>query len=100
MNYHITNESANIPTSKSQQQEHQCRLLRQSKLDYLTFIDPNISNTTYDFTINNYKIQEKVGIYKKDGGYVAKFRKHDGKHNTEIVKTNHGLCSKIKSWTM
>ncbi len=95
-NYHITNECANMPTSKSQQQEHQFRLLRQTKLNYLTFIEPNISNTTYDFTINNYKIQEKVGIYKKDGGYVAKFRKHDGKHNTEIVKTKHGLCRKQK----
>ena len=82
-----------MPTSKSQQQEHQFRLLRQTKLDYLTFIEPNISNTTYDFIINNYKIQEKVGIYKKDRKcHVAQFRKHDGKHNTEIVKTNHGLC--------
>ena len=33
--------------------------------------------------INNYKIQEKVGIYKKDRKcHVAKFRKHDCKHNT------------------
>jgi hypothetical protein len=84
--YHNTKENLNIPISKTQKKEHQYRLLRKSKINYLKFIEPEINNTTFDFTINNYKIQEKVAyiaVYSKKNViynyYIASFRKRNGK---------------------
>lgn len=107
--YHTTFENANIPVSKSQQLEHQFRLLRKEKINYLIFNDADVNNITYDFTINGYKVQEKVAT-KQDRNatkqdrisdkqteytcYTTKFRKHNGSIKNEIIKTHRGLTNK------
>jgi hypothetical protein len=91
--YHITLENANIPVSKSQQLEHIYRLLRKEKINYLTFIEPDTNNITYDFIINNFKVQEKVAIKNKKLAYISAFRKHDGSNDT-VIKSKRGLSRK------
>jgi hypothetical protein len=98
--YYITKENVNIPTSKSQKLEHTSRLLRQ-KINYLTFIEPEINNITYDFIINNYKIQEKVAIKQTKESthvsfecYIASFRKHNGRDKETPTTSNRGLSRK------
>jgi hypothetical protein len=101
ISYHDTKENLNIPIGESQKKEHEYRLLRKSKINYLEFINPEIDSSTFDFTINNYKIQEKVaGCYTRYSKgkyryncYVATFRKHNGKDRNSEVNER----SKIRS---
>jgi len=97
--YHISQKKANIPTSDSQQLEHKFRLLRKEKLSYLNFVDPDTNNITYDFMINNFKVQEKVAVIKKETsgiccGYVATLRKHSGKSDNNPTESKRGLTRK------
>jgi len=51
----------NTPTSKSQQQEQEYRNLRETKIDFIDFINNEVEGLVYDFKIGEKKVQEKVG---------------------------------------
>ena len=81
-----------IPVSISQQIEHEYRIIRETKLSFLEFSNSLINQQVYDFTINGYKVQEKVSrrigkndnfihiiIHKSNGAIdkVRKFKSYD-----------------------
>ena len=54
-----------IPRNICQQQEQEYRTLREQHISFLDYKYPEIDGRVYDFTINNYKIQEKVASLSK-----------------------------------
>jgi hypothetical protein len=76
-----------IPVSVSQQIEHEYRIIRETKLSFLEFSNSLINQQVYDFTINGYKVQEKVSrrigkndnyihlLLHRNNGNVDKVRK-------------------------
>ena len=56
----------NTPTSKSQQQELEYRNLRESKINFIEFINNEVEGLVYDFKIGVKKVQEKVGSITKN----------------------------------
>lgn len=72
--YKFCLEDTNIPISKSCKVERKFRNIREKSLrDLVEFVYPEMSNLVYDFKIDNYKIQEKVGC--KNGNSI-KFNMH------------------------
>ena len=54
--------------------------MRESKIKYLKFEYCNYEGTVYDFKINGYKIQEKVGsIMKQNGSFGFNLNKNGGR---------------------
>lgn len=51
----------NIPISKSTKVEQIYRIHRETKCNFLDFVCPDRTNLRHDFTVNGYKVQEKVG---------------------------------------
>lgn len=62
----VTFDIANTPQSICQQQEQEYRKFVESKCPNIKFEYPVNNQLVYDFTINGFKIQEKVGTYRKD----------------------------------
>jgi len=56
----------NIPITIFQQKELEFRNLRESKINFIEFINNDIEGLVYDFKIVNKKVQEKVGSYCKE----------------------------------
>jgi len=54
-------KTLNTPTSKSQQQEQEYRNLRETKIDFIEFVNNDTEGLVYDFKIGEKKVQEKVG---------------------------------------
>lgn len=71
----------NTPTSNTQKQEQEYRKLRETKIDFIEFVYPNIEGTVYDFKIGNKKIQEKVGFICKNNpnSFGFNLTKSDGR---------------------
>jgi hypothetical protein len=77
----ISFEELNIPTSINQQQEKKYRELRESKIDFIEFINHAMEGKVYDFMIGNKKVQEKVGtiMHENPYSYLFKLAKNAGK---------------------
>jgi hypothetical protein len=56
----------NTPVGKTQQQEQEYRNLRESKIDFIEFINNEVEGLVYDFKIGDKKVQEKVGTICKN----------------------------------
>jgi hypothetical protein len=71
---------ANLPQSICQQKEQEFRKLAESKCPCIKFDYPNNNQMVYDFTINGFKIQEKVGTLRKDrkDGIMFSLHKNNG----------------------
>jgi hypothetical protein len=54
-------DEINIPISRTTKVEQIYRIHRETKCNFLDFVCPNRTNLRYDFTVNGYKVQEKVG---------------------------------------
>jgi hypothetical protein len=61
-----TLENIQTPITKCCQIEQKFCQLRESKLPNIQFEQPKINQSVYDFKVNNYKIQEKTAIMRKD----------------------------------
>ncbi len=70
--YYKTLEELNIPTSKNVVKEREFADLRKNIFSNIDFIQAN-NNTNVDFTINSYKIQEKVGSFVKNSKFSIRF---------------------------
>lgn len=55
-----------IPINVNQQQELKYRALREKNIPWLNFNYPEVESRVFDFTINNYTIQEKVASISKE----------------------------------
>jgi hypothetical protein len=83
------------PISLASQQEQKYRRIRENKLDFLEYKYPMIEGTVYDFTINNYKIQEKVCCtsIRKDRNNMISITSHlsksDGMKNKVRIKQSY-----------
>lgn len=81
-NYLIEQEVAMIPITPNSILEHKYRLLRTEKLPFLTFEKPEKGNQVYDFTVNGYKVQEKVATkFKTKNAYSSGLCKGNGSIN-------------------
>lgn len=78
------------PISLACQQEQKYRRFREDKLDFLQYEYPVIEGTVYDFTINGYKIQEKVCC-----NYIRKDRKNSISIIVNLCK-NNGMKNKVR----
>ena len=70
----------NIPISFCQQKEQEYRTFYHGKCDFLSFEYNNKSNVVYDFKINGFKVQEKIGTYRKrrNGAIIFTLYKSNG----------------------
>lgn len=74
----------NTPTSSTHKQEKEYRKIRETKIDFLEFVYPNMEGTVYDFKIGDKKVQEKVGFICKNNpnSFGFSLNKSDGRtHN-------------------
>jgi len=58
--YNITLEKGNIPQSKNAKLEREYIILRENTIKFLTFEHNKLDGLSYDFKVNDHKIQEKV----------------------------------------
>lgn len=81
------------PTSEDMQTEVKYANLRRSMLPYIDFVDPPYDNSYVDFLINGYKIQEKVGIKRKDrsNNYAVCIRKTLSRRTNEYSPYIKGM---------
>lgn len=80
--YLIDKKFANIPISDNQKKEYEYKLLRESKLNFLNFEEPEKNQQCYDFIINNFRIQEKIASKRKDrNSYTCSIFKSNGTIN-------------------
>lgn len=79
-----------IPVSPLQQLEYEYYLHRKQQLPFIKFIDNEKQGLVYDFMINDYKIQEKVGNIPrgKNGASFALF-KNNGTQNKKHIHQSY-----------
>lgn len=58
-------DDINIPITENQQKELEYRKIREEKLANIKFEYPEMRQCVYDFTVNRYKIQEKIANLPK-----------------------------------
>lgn len=77
----------NTPISKRQQLEYEYCVYRKEQLSFLIFEENEKQGLVYDFIVNGFKIQEKVGTTpdNKNGASFCLY-KHDGKINFTSYK--------------
>lgn len=84
----VTKESANIPIGKRKITEYEYTKLREEKITFIEFDYPEMQSQCFDFQINQYKIQEKVGSQCNHNHISFSIRKRngtkDGKQCTDI----------------
>ena len=73
-----TIEHIQTPITKECKKEQVYRKLRETKLNTIPFEYPQVNQCVYDFTVNNYKIQEKVAFLTKNCFYSVLLSKRDG----------------------
>lgn len=92
--YELLNfENANTPISKQCINEQKYRKLRESKLPYINFEYPEQDGLSYDFIVNNLKIQEKVATYYYKRGKLCPdtYIIHISRHKTCYKKGDNNL---------
>jgi hypothetical protein len=81
-------ECLNKPLCKTHKRESEFIFHRETNLSFLPFEYPEIDNLVYDFTINNFKVQEKVcQIYHKcDNAIVSIITKNSKRKNGKLTR--------------
>lgn len=82
VNYLIDKNIALIPKTVNSKLEHEYRLFRTEKIPFLIFEKPEKGNQVYDFTVNDYKVQEKIATkFKAKNAYCCFIHKNRGKNS-------------------
>lgn len=83
----ITKKKALTPSNKSACKEIEYRIIREEKIDYLSFEYPDVQCQNYDFIINDFKVQEKLLVFEnKNKGLTANLSKTLGKNINKSSK--------------
>lgn len=83
----VTLNTARTPVGDAQKKEFEYVKVRETHLSFLNFVYPDIDNVVYDFSINIYKVQEKIS------------RKHnDSSYSVQLVKSNPLKKPKFKPY--
>jgi hypothetical protein len=83
-------ELIDIPISDNQKTEQVYRKYRESKISFLEFEYPKFQGCVYDFTVNNYKVQEKVGTHYSNKNSIAfSLHKNNGKTDGKRQLTSY-----------
>jgi len=71
------------PINKCQQQEQEYRKIRETKINFIDFLNNDMEGLVYDFMIGKKKVQEKVGIICKNNNnsYAFNLAKYDCRIN-------------------
>jgi len=86
-NKKFTFNSLNRPTSKGQQQEQKYKKLRESKIDFIKFINNDIECQVYDFKIGDKKVQEKVASLRENKtSYRIYLKKMNGRNKYQCYE--------------
>jgi len=80
--YKYTFQELDTPNNIYQQREQTYRKMRDTKLDFIKFEYDNMEDSVYDFRINVYKIQEKVGGIHRRGHLFHLYKHYLGKKHT------------------
>jgi hypothetical protein len=65
-----TLENIQTPITENYRREQVFRKLRETKLNGIKFVLPQINQSVFDFKINDYKIQEKTAFMKTNRNYM------------------------------
>ena len=91
-------DDINMPIAKCTQREQEYCRYRESKID-LKFVYPEEEGTVYDFKINEYKFQEKVGtVLKGKRGYGFYVYKNAGKKNGKRIQQLYNIGDNDFYW--
>jgi hypothetical protein len=80
----VSRQQGLTPKSECCQLEAQYRLLRETRMNMINFEYPDIQCSVYDFSVNGFKIQEKVLVRDKGTGLTAHLNKQNGKGKAKI----------------
>jgi len=86
-------EQLDVPISLQQQTEREYRKFMESKCSFLPFEYPERNCLVFDFIINGYKVQEKVGTVRKNRDKSIIFSIH--KNNGTVDKVRKFQCYTI-----
>jgi hypothetical protein len=81
-------DTINTPISKQVVNEHIYRRKREINLHYLRFEYPEKEGQVFDFTVNTYKVQEKVASIMRRRGKIR-----DGAYIINLTRNNKENCS-------
>ena len=83
-------EFIDTPISDRQKTEQVYRKHRESKISFIEFKCPKYQGCVYDFTIDNFKIQEKVGAQSKGKDFIVfSLHKNNGKTDGKRQLTSY-----------
>ena len=76
-------KTLDTPTSKTQQQEQEYRVMRETKINFIEFKNNDMEGLVYDFMIGQKKVQEKVGTmtHNNTSSYSFTLTKYDCRMN-------------------
>ena len=85
-------KTLNTPTSKSQQQEQEYRNLRETKIDFIEFVNNDTEGFVYDFKIGERKVQEKVGsiTHNNPNSFIFNLIKYKCRIDGKCVNQSYG----------
>lgn len=79
-------DDMNVPLSERKQKEIEFRMFREANIP-LTFVYPELENRVYDFMVEGFKVQEKVGSRQKGKqGVSFTLNKRNGKKSQNYTK--------------
>jgi hypothetical protein len=77
-------KALNLPQSICQQKEQEYKMLRETSLSFLDFIQPQYEGMVYDFVVLGKQVQEKLA-QEKNNGFVCKVAKRAGTLNRKSL---------------
>ena len=81
-------ETIDTPITSNQKLEREYRKYREKMVDCIEFTNHHMQGMVYDFKINGYKIQEKVGTPRRKE-FLFSFHKNNGRNNNKIQLTSY-----------
>ena len=86
------------PINIYQQREQEFRKYREKQINFIKFNYDKMEGTTYDFKIENYKIQEKVTKVNKENRYLFCICKSNGVTNKKINHIQYDIGDNDFYW--
>jgi hypothetical protein len=90
----------NTPLSVNGLIEYKYRQIRETKIDFIKFINNDIEGLSYDFKVNEKKVQEKVGgnLHKNKNSFRFNLTKMNGRINNKKVRQTYKVGDNDIYW--